>query len=952
MSHSRQRTPSFHGLTRRSSAGLGAGGASSRQASGTFSGNGEDAEDSQSLAPEEGGQPQQLHHKGRMGRVVARYDAIASNRLKSSQFSAAAAELSGSNKNLKSGKELVLRLRELSFRVGEIGVINGDFMSGLVRALAAAKDKDWDRKAVRHIQYFLRAMVQLEGDTKGVVLGCQAEGRKIGPRHVMEAMDALLEELHHVFIPRRALALQTMAILSQALASEEKPLHALKLAVDSALEEYLSADPGPNESSGKKVKKKAKVKAEGNHRDRLLVTRAIFSAVHRTPTLADDPDMLSHLLTGCQSEDAVAARHAFAALQSQVRIDALRVSNGIYLLLQPTTIATAGISLHNHPNLTDELACTYYLRVLKALVFSPEIDNQARLDFYRTIANSVPDLRHGVAMEAMRCLMDHDRAWQLLIDAQRESHDVDIFRRVVDRLKACFSDVLATCKWPLAHAACRVCKVVGETLQRAISYETIQEKLRDQSTVTEAATSVPLFFSSTPGSSSRPSDAPGERDGTDRPMTPTLPPVVDLLELPLSPPDARNGDALLIDLPQSPRRDSQGLALERSNKESIRGLCDVLWGEGLLDCAHKHVRSLALQALFLLVPDPDPKDALLTELWTLLQQKVEACPKSLPEGLLAELVTSLLVRVDCSAASRIDVIPIVLHVAESFRLQLPTDGMSDSLMKAWVQCINYGPSCRALVLQSVYRALDSNLSGHADVSSSAAPSLMMQSFRAPSSGPPSTPAILSRRFSRTQSSSSRHGGIGTSKSSKRLLAESSPPAALAAGQPVNSRGVYSASGGTATIMAAGLRLKRLAFWLLGEYCCEFMGGSVPRAHEAAILDNPLRSIESSLLALSLVSSPTVPAKPVGESSDGKHPVLSHMNEATISMLLRLKQAAYFEDAATRHAAVVALCKVSGRGADASPCASALLTPFHPSPNRWPSACRIRCALMCTAACMT
>lgn len=128
----------------------------------------------------------------------------------------------------------------------------------------------------------------------------------------------------------------------------------------------------------------------------------------------------------------------------------------------------------------------------------------------------------------------NNRAWELLVNAQRESRDADIFRRVVDRIKVCVEEATAPataaaaataapdgstgasrpgsptqlppvapadpgnkkkkkmrkkekgsgagavdgpagvgaseaqCNWALAHAACRVCRVVGRTFQVAI----------------------------------------------------------------------------------------------------------------------------------------------------------------------------------------------------------------------------------------------------------------------------------------------------------------------------------------------------------------------------------------------------------------------------------------------------------------------------------------------------
>lgn len=74
--------------------------------------------------------------------------------------------------------------------------------------------------------------------------------------------------------------------------------------------------------------------------------------------------------------------------------------------------------------------------------------------------------------------------------------------------------------------------------------------------------------------------------------------------------------------------------------------------------------------MFLLVPDPSPLDPQLRGLWDWLQQKVEQCPSTLPDSVLSELVDTLLTRVQCSAASREEVIPIALALTESFMYQV------------------------------------------------------------------------------------------------------------------------------------------------------------------------------------------------------------------------------------------------------------------------------------------
>lgn len=74
--------------------------------------------------------------------------------------------------------------------------------------------------------------------------------------------------------------------------------------------------------------------------------------------------------------------------------------------------------------------------------------------------------------------------------------------------------------------------------------------------------------------------------------------------------------------------------------------------------------------MFLLVPDPSPLDPQLRGLWDWLQQRVEQCPSTLPDSVLSELVDTLLTRVQCSAASREEVIPIALALTESFMYQV------------------------------------------------------------------------------------------------------------------------------------------------------------------------------------------------------------------------------------------------------------------------------------------
>lgn len=75
------------------------------------------------------------------------------------------------------------------------------------------------------------------------------------------------------------------------------------------------------------------------------------------------------------------------------------------MLQAPGGLASSG----EEPNLSDNLACVYYLRALKALAFAKALDSTMRLDMYRMMVSSVSDARHRVALEAMQCLLDHPR---------------------------------------------------------------------------------------------------------------------------------------------------------------------------------------------------------------------------------------------------------------------------------------------------------------------------------------------------------------------------------------------------------------------------------------------------------------------------------------------------------------------------------------------------------------
>lgn len=89
-------------------------------------------------------------------------------------------------------------------------------------------------------------------------------------------------------------------------------------------------------------------------------------------------------------------------------------------MLVPTTVGMlqapgGGLpSSGDEPNLSDSLACVYYLRAIKALAFAEALDDTMRLDMYRTMVSSVSDARHRVALEAMQCLLNHPRCvWRI-----------------------------------------------------------------------------------------------------------------------------------------------------------------------------------------------------------------------------------------------------------------------------------------------------------------------------------------------------------------------------------------------------------------------------------------------------------------------------------------------------------------------------------------------------------
>ncbi|CAM9368453.1 unnamed protein product [Discosporangium mesarthrocarpum] len=834
-----------------------------------------------------------------------------------------------------------------------------------------------------------------------------------------------------------------------------------------------------------------------SYQESLRLISSILSAIRRCSALACDLAILPLVLKGCCCENTVAARHAFAILLEQAALNPVTVSQELLssALLLPTTVGALMASssgpgagsrgggsdsgpdgsssgrggLADQPNLTDPLACVYYLRCLKTLVFSGALDHTMQLDVYRTMAGSVSDGRHRVALEAMQCLMDHPRAWLLLMDVQKESHDADIFQRVVDRIKTCVVEATApppsppgapehpssssrpgqqprvsktspasgggmrgkgkggqampqgqglgqgpglrqgpgqgqkqramaeesfSHNWPLVHAACRVCRVVGRTFQAAMSKESRNGNVatgtggaeRGPHTTMQGPLSCPSSSSSTSGGGGGGGGggvgSSGRLQGSD------------LL--------TASGQFNLLGLPPSP---SPGV-VEEQNTVAIRELCQTLQQHKLLECPHLHVRSLALEAMFLLIPDPSPKDPHLARLWDWLQQKMEQCPSTLPASVLGELVESLLMRVECSAASREEVIPIVLAITESFVYQVPSDEMSQCMLRAWCQCIGYRGPSRAKVLQSVYRVLDRWLtctfeSPHTAQSPSSKPrakkmgggrgrsrgstermhcgSLSRQSSGGANSSGSMSPASSQNRpvvvTDHLPSGGSRGGG-GGGKGSPSSRGEGRT---ASWGKGVLGKGEGSSTGFRALRASylrsrgAVMRLKRLAIWFLGKYCCELTGLAppVPQDDSTARI-NPVRpgasavEVATELQEISQQAAAAGAASGVEAASEGggggttstsqaneilrvwasspvmdgewdslfsggllgnsedrpgvlggpggprvvMHPVVGAMNGAMMSLLMRLKHGAIFEDFQTRHACAAALGKVA------------------------------------------
>ncbi len=241
----------------------------------------------------------------------------------------------------------------------------------------------------------------------------------------------------------------------------------------------------------------------------------------------------------------------------------------------------------------DSLACVYYLQSLRVLVFSPEIEPSLRLDSYCCILRHVSDDRDVVALEAIDCLMKHQSAWQIMIDFQTQIHDICAFECVVNRLDECLKRGVVFIRGrgredqssgaASLQAACRMCCIVGETLQRAVSFELINFNLNGGGPSPcggHVFTSEPFFVSPTDVAPVLDGEGGGSSHSRSRTHTPPLV-VEDLLLSPLPPPSTsspiRDQAAALID----PDKVDLHRRVRVHNIDAIKTLCSLLWDDVL-----------------------------------------------------------------------------------------------------------------------------------------------------------------------------------------------------------------------------------------------------------------------------------------------------------------------------------------------------------------------------------
>lgn len=107
------------------------------------------------------------------------------------------------------------------------------------------------------------------------------------------------------------------------------------------------------------------------------------------------------------------------------------------------------------------------------------------------------------------------------------------------------------------------------------------------------------------------------------------------------------------------------------------------------------------------------------------------------------------------------------------------------------------------------------------------------------------------------------------------------------------------------------RVKRSAYWFLGEYCCQLTAAGAAAADSPqksppgqSSPSKPKASSGNDLLDVWASPAPSRPEEGAARPSSNlygmetgavAHPVVAAMNGATVSILMRLKHAAMFED---------------------------------------------------------
>ncbi len=217
-------------------------------------------------------------------------------------------------------------------------------------------------------------------------------------------------------------------------------------------------------------------------------------------------------------------------------------------------------------------------------MFSPEVETSTCLDLYcRILRYAHNDKRDVVALEAICCLMEHQNAWQILIDFENQLHDIDILECVVKRIHKCLQGGLHLLRGQgrenlssvaTLQAACRVCCIVGETMQRAVNFELSNVNLKGQGPKSSSSLCHGgRVFTSEPASQRNPAPVvDGDCVHSPSPRASTTPPI-------------REQQAS-IDSDKTSRMSTRCSAVVMKNSDAIEELYSLLCDEGggLLNC--------------------------------------------------------------------------------------------------------------------------------------------------------------------------------------------------------------------------------------------------------------------------------------------------------------------------------------------------------------------------------